>query len=93
MAGQPTFRALVILGLALCLPIGVDLRVRAASGERLSWRDEGVFVMVALRLVGLVAWTALLVYMINPRWMAWSTPALPLVPGAMPCDSSSRSRG
>jgi hypothetical protein len=77
MPSDLTFRALLILSFMLCLPIGVYHRIRAASGERLSRRDEGVFVMVALRLFGLVAWAAILTYMINPRWMAWSSLPVP----------------
>jgi protein-S-isoprenylcysteine O-methyltransferase Ste14 len=33
--------------------------------------------MIALRLFGLATWVAMLIYMINPRWMAWSSLALP----------------
>jgi protein-S-isoprenylcysteine O-methyltransferase Ste14 len=77
MASEQTFRALLILIILVCLPIGIYHRVRAASGERLSRRDEGVFVMVPLRLFGLVTWIALLIYLINPRWMAWSSLPLP----------------
>jgi protein-S-isoprenylcysteine O-methyltransferase Ste14 len=77
MASEQTFRALLIFSIVLTLPIGLYHRVRAASGERLSRRDEGVFVMVALRLFGLVTWAALLAYMIDPRWMAWSSLLLP----------------
>lgn len=77
MASEETFRSLLILSLALFLPIGVYHRVRAASGERLPRRDEGVLVMVALRLFGLVTWVALLIYMIDPGWMAWSSLPLP----------------
>ena len=78
MASEQTFRALLILSLALFLPIGLYHRIRAASGERLSRRDEGVFVMVALRLFGLVTCAALLSYLINPGWMAWSSLPLPV---------------
>jgi protein-S-isoprenylcysteine O-methyltransferase Ste14 len=77
MASEQIFRALLILSVVLFLPIGVYHRIRAASDERLSRREEGVFVMVALRLFGLVTWAALLAYMINPGWMAWSSLPLP----------------
>jgi protein-S-isoprenylcysteine O-methyltransferase Ste14 len=77
MPHEETFRALLIFSFALFLPIGVYHRVRAASSERLSRREEGLFVMIALRLSALVAGTALLAYMINPRWMAWSSVPLP----------------
>ena len=77
MPNDQSFRALLLLSFALCLPIGVYHRVRSASGERLSRRDEGIFVMVTLRLFGLVAWAALAAYMIDPRSMAWSSLPLP----------------
>ena len=77
MPNEQSFRALLLLSFALCLPIGVYHRVRSASGERLSRRDEGIFVMVTLRLFGLVAWAALAAYMIDPRSMAWSSLPLP----------------
>ncbi len=77
MTSEQTFRALVILSVVLTLPIGVYHRVRAESGERLSRRGEGLFVMVALRLSGLAAWVALLAYLINPSSLAWSMLPLP----------------
>ena len=33
--------------------------------------------MILLRLFGFSAWIGLLIYMVNPRWMAWSTLSLP----------------
>ncbi len=33
--------------------------------------------MILLRLFGFSVWMGLLLYMINPRWMAWSTLSLP----------------
>jgi protein-S-isoprenylcysteine O-methyltransferase Ste14 len=77
LSDEATFRACLIVMIALCLPIGIYHRARAASGERLARREEGVPVMVALRLFGLVAWSALLAYMLNPRGMAWSSLPLP----------------
>jgi protein-S-isoprenylcysteine O-methyltransferase Ste14 len=76
MTNEDTFRALMILGFAICLPIGVYHRIRSASGERLSRRNEGLVLMVGLRLLGRVTWIALLAYLINPRSLAWA--ALPL---------------
>jgi hypothetical protein len=49
MASEPTVRALRIRSVELAGPIGIDPRVRLASGERLSRKGEGRFVMVALR--------------------------------------------
>jgi hypothetical protein len=59
MSDEETFRALLIVMVALCLPIGIYHRARAASREKLSRREEGVLLMIALRLFGLAAWFAL----------------------------------
>jgi protein-S-isoprenylcysteine O-methyltransferase Ste14 len=77
MADEETFRALLIVMIAVCLPIGIYHRARAASREKLSRREEGLLVMVNLRLFGLAAWFALWAYLLNPRWMAWSSLPLP----------------
>jgi protein-S-isoprenylcysteine O-methyltransferase Ste14 len=75
---QP-FRIALIIGLALLLPVGVYHRVRSqATGEKLDRRQEGLFILVALRLLGLVRMAGLLAFLINPTWMAWSAVALPV---------------
>jgi protein-S-isoprenylcysteine O-methyltransferase Ste14 len=48
-----------------------------ASGEKVSWKDEGLPTILALRLGGLVLWLSTLVYLINPAWMAWASAGLP----------------
>ena len=77
MTDEHTFRALVILCVALCMPIGAYHRVKAATGETLSRRAEGLFILVALRLCGLAGVASLVAYMIDPSRMAWSSVALP----------------
>jgi protein-S-isoprenylcysteine O-methyltransferase Ste14 len=67
-----------MINIALALPIGLYHRIKSqATGERLARREEGVFIMIGLRLCGLLAWIALAAYLINPAWMAWSSVALP----------------
>jgi protein-S-isoprenylcysteine O-methyltransferase Ste14 len=62
----------------LTLPIGLYYRIRSqATREKLARREEGIFIMVGLRLCGLLAWIAIATYLINPAWMAWSLVALP----------------
>lgn len=78
MPNESIFRALLGLSFALCMPIGIYHRHKAgASGEKLSRRDEGLFILIALRLGGLMAWTALLLYLIDPGLMAWAAVPLP----------------
>lgn len=47
------------------------------AGEPISWNEEGVTVMVLLRVFGLVGWLAIIVYLSNPTWMRWSELPLP----------------
>lgn len=69
--------ALAILFLLL-VPVGVYHRVRSqATGERLDRRQEGLFVLVLLRLLGLAASLGMLAYLVEPAWMAWSAVPLP----------------
>ncbi len=70
-------RLMLLAIIALFMPIGLYYRFRSFTGERLSRRDEGLFVMVALRLAGLGFWLGLLAYLINPAWVNWSEVPLP----------------
>jgi protein-S-isoprenylcysteine O-methyltransferase Ste14 len=78
MTDESVFRSLVILSLVLTLPIGLYHRIRSqATREKLARKEEGFFIMVGLRLCGLVALIAIATYLINPSWMGWSSVALP----------------
>ena len=78
MTNESVFRSIVIMNIALTLPIGLYYRIRSqATREKLARREEGIFIMIGLRLCGLLAWIALTAYLINPAWMAWSSLALP----------------
>ena len=78
MGNESTFRIITIVLFILVAATGVYHRVRAAkSGEKISRREEGLPIMILLRLFGFSAWIGLLIYMVNPRWMAWSTLSLP----------------
>jgi protein-S-isoprenylcysteine O-methyltransferase Ste14 len=77
MTDQSVFRSVVIINIALTLPIGLYHRIRSqTTGEALARREEGIFIMIGLRLCGLLGWIALAAYLINPSWMAWSSVAL-----------------
>jgi protein-S-isoprenylcysteine O-methyltransferase Ste14 len=78
MTTESTFRAVAVATLALCVPIGLYFRIKSqATGERLARREEGVVVMVGLRLCGILAWALFAAYLMNPAWVSWSTLALP----------------
>ena len=47
------------------------------SGEKVSWESEGLFMILALRIGGLVLWLSMLGYLIYPPLLAWSKVGLP----------------
>jgi protein-S-isoprenylcysteine O-methyltransferase Ste14 len=74
---ESTFRAVVLANVALCLPIGLYYRIRSqATREKLDRRQEGLFILIGLRLGGIIAWVVFAAYLINPASVAWC--ALPL---------------
>jgi protein-S-isoprenylcysteine O-methyltransferase Ste14 len=79
MNADDLFRLILLSSLLLILPIGAYYRLRSqASGEKLDRRQEGLFLLVSVRLVGLVFASCLLAYLINPEWMSWSALPLPM---------------
>lgn len=76
-----TFRPLVIAGFCLVILIAVPFRIRSqATREKLDRTQEGMVMMIVLRLGGLAVWAGVIAFMIDPGWMAWSS--IPLLPGA-----------
>jgi protein-S-isoprenylcysteine O-methyltransferase Ste14 len=74
---EGTFRWILVAGFALLVPVGIWHRFRAqASGEKLDRRQEGWFILLTLRPIGLLRMAGLIAYLIKPHWMAWA--ALPL---------------
>jgi protein-S-isoprenylcysteine O-methyltransferase Ste14 len=78
MTPESTFRALAIVNITLFVPIGLYYRIKSqASRERLAREQEGLILMVGLRLCGVLAWAVLIAYLINPAWVAGTSLALP----------------
>src|SRR6266404_5683601 len=79
MSGDQSFRFILIAGFLVVIPIGVYHRLKSqATGEKLDRLQEGIFILVALRVLGLAFWVGLLTYMIDPAWLAWSSLELPI---------------
>lgn len=71
-------RTVLIVIVVLVLPISIAFRLRSeATRESLDRRQEGVFILSTLRPLGLLVWLGVLAWMIEPRWMAWSSVPLP----------------
>ncbi len=47
------------------------------TGEKISPIAEGLPILIALRIFGLILWGSILAYLINPAWMTWSQLELP----------------
>lgn len=73
------FRTVLIVGALLVFPIMAYHRLKSqTTGEKLDRWQEGRFILFTLRPVGVAAMLGLLVFMINPSWMAWSSVRLPV---------------
>lgn len=77
MGLDATFRPVVIAGFVIIVLIALPYRLRSqATGEQLDRTQEGIPMMVTLRLAGLVLWLSVFTFMVDPARMAWA--ALPL---------------
>lgn len=78
MSDDETIRlVLLVLGIVF-IPFALYRRLRSFTNEPLDRWQEGVFILIGLRLMGLVTFAGVIVWMINPTWMAWSSLPLPL---------------
>jgi protein-S-isoprenylcysteine O-methyltransferase Ste14 len=72
------FRLFAIAIFITGVSIGGYYRYQAEkSGERISWNEEGVPIMVLLRLFGMLGWLSIITWLINPNWMQWAEVPLP----------------
>src|SRR3954452_20206638 len=73
-----TFRLILLVIIVVVLPVGAYHRLQSqATGEKLDRRQEGLFLLVSLRLLGLVFGLGVLAFLIEPAWMSWSCLELP----------------
>jgi protein-S-isoprenylcysteine O-methyltransferase Ste14 len=73
MSDETPFRvALLVLFVAAILIVGYHRLQAARSGERITRRDEGLLLAVALRLAGLCLWMAAVGYLLSPSAVAWA---------------------
>jgi protein-S-isoprenylcysteine O-methyltransferase Ste14 len=78
MTDESIFRVVTATLFVSALLISVYHRHKAdRASEKVSWRDEGLPIIVLLRLSGFAAWLSVFTYLLNPRWMQWSSLNLP----------------
>lgn len=61
---------------ALCISVYFRRKAQRTGGDKIDRTQEGVPVMFLLRAAGLALWLSVLVYVVNPAWIAFA--ALPL---------------
>src|SRR5688572_27462282 len=72
------FRLMLILVAVIFMPLGLYHRIRSHTGEKLDRWQEGAFVLFGLRLTGIVMFAGGIAWIIDPRWMAWSSMPIPV---------------
>lgn len=77
MTDDEIFRLVLIGGFVVFLPVGVYHRFKANTSEKLDRRQEGLFLLISIRLLAAPVMLGLLAFMIDPTWMAWSSVPLP----------------
>lgn len=78
MTDEVVFRWVMAAGFAAVVGITAPHRVKAGTREKLDRRKEGAFMLATLRPAGGALWLSVILYMINPAWMAWSAMPLPI---------------
>ena len=78
MSDDQLFRLILLAGFVIFMPIGIYHRLKSRTDEKLDRRQEGLFIMITLRLIGIAAMAGLIAYLINPAWMAWASMPLPV---------------
>lgn len=78
MTPDEPFRSIAMWGAYVMLPIMLFFRIRSQlTGERLDRREEGWFILLTLRPVGLAYVAGFITFLVNPASMAWSAVRLP----------------
>lgn len=78
MTEDDVFRLLLAASFLLMAPVGIYHRIQAArSGEKLDRSREGWWMLIGLRLLGVVLFGSFLLYLIRPESLSWFRMPLP----------------
>ncbi|MDA2925127.1 isoprenylcysteine carboxylmethyltransferase family protein [Acidobacteria bacterium AH-259-L09] len=78
MSEESIFRGIALAVFVSAISIGVYHRIRAhRPDEKISRKEEGMPLLILLRLFGLAIWLGVIIYLVHPPWMGWSTFPLP----------------
>jgi protein-S-isoprenylcysteine O-methyltransferase Ste14 len=78
MHDESWFRLALVIVILITMAIGIPHRIKAAaSGERISHKEEGYFFAATLRFAGLLLWISTLAYLLYPTSVAWALIPIP----------------
>lgn len=77
MAENEPFRTLLLAILVVVFPAMVYHRLRSRTPERLDRLQEGLVLLVTLRLIGVATLAALTLYLVDPSRLAWAAAPFP----------------
>src|SRR4029078_6117506 len=77
MLQQIPFRIALVAIIVLTMSVALYHRLKAASGERISHKEEGYAFAIVLRLAGLMLWLSTLAFLVYPPAVAWATIPVP----------------
>ena len=79
MTHETPFRIALLVVMALTMVVTVYFRLQAAaSGEKISHREEGYLFASVLRLAGIALWISTFSYLIAPETVQWALVPLPI---------------
>ena len=79
MTSENPFRIAVVVVMVLTLAVTAYHRLQAAaSGEKISRKDEGYLFATVLRVSGLCLFIATLAYVVSPSTVEWASFPLPV---------------
>lgn len=79
MYEETGFRIALVIVILITMAIGIPHRLKAAaSGERISHKEEGLLFAATLRIAGLLLWISTLAYLVFPASIAWASIQLPI---------------
>jgi protein-S-isoprenylcysteine O-methyltransferase Ste14 len=78
MPSENPFRIALAVVIVLTMAVTLYYRLQAAaSGEKISRKEEGYAFAIALRLAGLCLWIAVFAYLLSPASVHWAAVPLP----------------
>jgi protein-S-isoprenylcysteine O-methyltransferase Ste14 len=78
MEEETPFRIALAVVLVLTMAVTIHHRRRAASGERISHKEEGYLFAIVLRLAGLCLWISTFAYLLFPESVQWAAMPIPI---------------